>query len=61
MADYNFSIRIRDKETGKAYIKKNDYSTDFDSIMLQVNDIINLAMLSTNSEIESIRIMKVVI
>lgn len=61
MLEYNYSIKIKDTTTGKTYIKKNDYSSDFDSIMLEVNDIINMALLSTNSEIESIKIIKVVI
>lgn len=61
MLEYNYSIKIKDTTTGKTYTKKNDYSSDFDSIMLEVNDIINMALLSTNSEIESIKIIKVVI
>ena len=61
MTEYNFSIKIKNTETGKVHYKTNNYSSDLESIKNQVFEIINTVILSSDLEIENVRIMKVAI
>lgn len=61
MTEYNFSIKIKNAETGKVHYKTNNNSSDLESIKNQVFEIINAVMLSSDLEIENVRILKVAI